>query len=166
MHEHRQSIASSMLRASSSSVKEASRRLQLDQQNCEAQGQENEDFLQAIGLRCQCLPRQAGTLLACVDECAYCNEDLTVCGLQSAQVLFDVESGLRVGIGGVFEYVTGFVGTSIAIENIDCVDDNGILISCETCDVYVNGEKCKLRSFIGRLCSASAILTNNLDTPE
>jgi hypothetical protein len=140
MHEHQQSIASSMLRASSS-VQEDTRRLQLDQQNCEAQGQENEDFLQAIGLRCQCLPRQAGTLLACVDECAYCNEDLTVCGLQSAQVLFDVESGLRVGIGGVFEYVTGFVGTSIAIENIDCVDDNGILIFVARRVMYMSMER-------------------------
>ena len=79
--------------------------------------------------------------MACVDECAYCNEDLTVCGLQSAQVLFDVESGLRVGIGGVFEYVTGFVGTSIAIENIDCVDDNGILIFVARRVMYMSMER-------------------------
>ena len=165
MHKHRNTIARNMLR-SSTLVEEATRRLQLDQENCEAQGQENEEFLQAIGLQCECLPREAGTLLACIDDCAYCNEDLTVCGLQSAQVLFDIETGLRVGIGGVFEYVTGFDSSSIAIENINCVDENGILISCEACDVYVNGEKCKSSRTTWRYSFASEVLTHYVSSTE
>lgn len=138
----RQGIARNMLRASSS-VEATTRRLAESQENCEAAAQDNEDFMQAIGLQCQCIPRDAGTLLACIDQCAYCNDEQTVCGLQSAQTLFDSETGLRVGIGGVFDYLTGFHDTSLAIENINCIEENGVIISCDTCDFYVNGEKCK-----------------------
>lgn len=138
----RQGIARNMLRASSS-VEETTRRLRESQENCEAAAQDNEDFMQAIGLQCQCIPRDAGTLLACIDQCAYCNDEQTVCGLQSAQTLFDRKTGLRVGIGGVFDYLTGFHDTSLAIENINCIEENGVIVSCDTCDFYVNGEKCK-----------------------
>jgi hypothetical protein len=104
--------------------------------------------------------------LACIDECAYCNEDQTVCGLQSAQALLDSETGrLRVGVGGVFEYVKGFKGTSLAIENINCVEENIVIVSCETCDVYVNGEKCKLccgtRSLMVTIMMLTSCLPNH-----
>jgi len=120
------------------------RRLRGDEEHCEEVAQANVDFMQAVGLQCQCLPRQDGTLLACIDSCAYCNDDLTVCGVQSAQAIFDSDTGLRVGVGGVFEYVTGFDHpTVLAIENTNCIEKDDAIVSCETCDVYVNGEKCK-----------------------
>lgn len=115
----------------------------LAEDNCEEDAQQNEEFLATIGLQCHCLHKDAGVLLMCIDDCSYCNDAQTVCGVQSAQALYDDETGLRTGIGGVFQYTTGFHAT-LAVENVGCLEQDGVITSCETCNVYVNGEICKL----------------------
>jgi uncharacterized membrane protein YgcG len=101
----------------------------------------NEENLENIGVECECRRRRDGVVLICVDECAYCNEDETVCGLQSAQAFYEHDTGERSAIGGVFEYVTG-LKDSIAVENLGCVEENDTIVSCDSCNVYVNGEEC------------------------
>lgn len=110
-------------------------------EQCQADAQQNEDFLEDIGLECRCREGDEGVVLLCMDECAYCNDAHTVCGVQAAQALYDLDTGLRTGIGGAFDYVTGFHDT-VAVENLGCEEQNGLFI-CETCHVYVNGERCK-----------------------
>jgi hypothetical protein len=120
----------------------ATRRLHsLAEESCAEDAQTNEDNLEDIGLECECKDRKEGIVLICMDECAYCNEKQTVCGIQSAQALYDEETGDRTAIGGVFQYVTGFHDT-LAIENVGCESEGGQIVSCETCNVYVSGEEC------------------------
>ena len=108
---------------------------------CEEDALQNEENLEDIGLDCECRRRRDGVLLLCLDECAYCNEDETVCGIQSAQAFYEHDTGERSAVGGVFQYVTG-LSDNVAVENLGCVEENGSIVSCSTCNVYVNGRTC------------------------
>jgi hypothetical protein len=108
---------------------------------CEEDAERNEELLEDIGLACECKDHDDGVVLVCMDECAYCNDDQSVCGVQSAQALYEHDTGDRVAIGGVFDYVVGRKDT-LAVENLECVEENDQIVSCESCNVYVNGEQC------------------------
>lgn len=116
-------------------------------QACEEDKVINERNLQDTGLECRCEEADGGITLICVDACAYCNPSGSVCGINSAQAFYDNELGRRTAIGGVFKYEKGLKGM-VAVENIGCVeDDNGRIISCQTCNVYANDRKCNSCEF-------------------
>jgi hypothetical protein len=116
-------------------------------QACEEDAAINEDNLSDTGLECKCETVEGGVTLICVDACAYCNSDDTVCGINSAQAFYDNDTGIRTAIGGVFKYELGLKGT-LAVENIGCTeDDNGRIISCQTCNVYANNHLCNSCDF-------------------
>lgn len=59
-----------------------------------------------IGVECICKSKtNQGIVLVCSDQCAFCNDDQSVCGIKSTEALYDSENGSRVGIGLVFEYL-------------------------------------------------------------
>lgn len=111
------------------------------EESCAEDAERYEEILEEYGGECQCKDTNDGVVLVCMDECAYCNEDESVCGIQSAQILYEENSGDAIGLGGVFHYVTGFDET-IAVENLDCTGENGTIVSCEECNVYVNEQSC------------------------
>jgi hypothetical protein len=116
-------------------------------QACEEDAAINEDNLSDTGLECKCETVDGGTTLICVDACAYCNTDQTVCGINSAQAFYDNDTGMRTAIGGVFKYELGLKDV-LAVENIGCIEDvNGRIISCQTCNVYANDLKCNSCDF-------------------
>ena len=111
-------------------------------QNCQEDARRNEENLKNIGLRCKCQMVTGGVSLICVDECAYCNHNETVCGIRSPQAFYDTSSGNRTAVGGVFEYYYGVDG-ALAVENLECVeDDEGRVVECETCNAYANDVMC------------------------
>jgi hypothetical protein len=123
-----------------------------------------------IGTRCVCKDRtgddtsddEQGIVLVCSDECTFCNDERTVCGLKSEEALYDVESGLKIGMGQVFEYLKfgptiDFMskdqqkkqdgdGIVLGIEELDCkeqeVEDSYVMGRCSKCNVYFDGAKC------------------------
>jgi hypothetical protein len=114
---------------------------------CEEDKTINEDNLSDFGLECKCETVDGGVTLICVDACAYCNSDNTVCGINSAQAFYDNDTGDRTAIGGVFIYELG-LKDFVAVENIGCAeDDNGRIISCATCNVYANNHMCNSCDF-------------------
>lgn len=124
-------------------VRSVARRLHdIAEENCEEDAERNESFLVDVALDCRCRRRTEDVLLMCADGCAYCNDAMTACGVQSAQASYDIDDGMRTAIGGVFEYVSGFDDT-LAVENLDCVEEDGRIVACERCNVYVNGKRCK-----------------------
>jgi hypothetical protein len=46
-----------------------------------------------------------------------------------------------------FLYVTGRKDI-LGVENLECVEVNDRIVSCETCEVYINGEKCNSCEFV------------------
>lgn len=59
-----------------------------------------------IGLECICKSKaDQGIVMVCSDQCAFCNDDQSVCGIKSTETLYDSDNGSRVGIGLVFEYL-------------------------------------------------------------
>lgn len=65
-----------------------------------------------IGTKCVCKDNtdsendnDRGIVLLCSDACAFCNNDRTICGIKSLEALYDAESGSKIGIGQVFEYL-------------------------------------------------------------
>lgn len=118
------------------------RRLQsIAEDTCQEDVEAYEDLLEDVGGECTCEDTTDGVVLICMDACTYCNEDEDVCGIQSAQVLYDIVSGDPVALGGVFRYVVGYEDT-LAVENLECSSTDGVITSCETCNVYVNGKIC------------------------
>jgi len=116
-------------------------------QACEEDKEINEENLKDAGLECRCEAVDGGITLICVDACAYCNPTQSVCGINSAQAFYDNETGKRTAIGGVFKYEKA-LKDMVAVENIGCMeDDNGKIVSCETCNVYVNNHKCNSCEF-------------------
>lgn len=116
-------------------------------QACEEDKAINEENLKDTGLECRCEAVDGGMTLICVDACAYCNPLQTVCGINSAQAFYDNETGTRTAIGGVFKYEKGLKDT-VAVENVGCMeDDNGRIVSCQTCNVYANNHRCNSCEF-------------------
>eukprot|EP00980_Cylindrotheca_fusiformis_P005636 scaffold1184_cov132-Cylindrotheca_fusiformis.AAC.57 len=114
---------------------------------CEEDAALNEENLSETGLVCRCETVKDGVTLICVDACAYCNSDETVCGINSAQAFYDSATGTRTAIGGVFKYELGLYDT-LAVENIGCQEDaTGRITSCQTCNVYANDHKCNSCDF-------------------
>jgi len=122
-----------------------------------------------IGTQCICKDKTGddisdgdkGIVLICSDECAFCNDDRTVCGIKSEEALYDVESGSKIGMGQVFEYLKfgpiidflttehqkrGDDGIILGIEELDCDEQNEdneyIMGRCSKCNVYFGGTKC------------------------
>jgi len=121
-----------------------------------------------IGTQCICKDKTGddiieddkGIVLICSDDCAFCNDERTVCGLKSEQALYDVESGSKIGMGQVFEYLkfdpiiaslSGHKkeagdGIIIGIEELHCkeqdIDNRYVMERCSTCNVYFEGTKC------------------------
>jgi hypothetical protein len=125
-----------------------------------------------IGVECICKSKSTiGIVLVCSDQCAFCNEDQSVCGIKSTEVLYHGDNGPRVGIGLVFEYLkpgtamldvlsSDLISTAhvlghdnaqvetslvvLGIEEVDCEEDEETqqLESCDTCNVYLGGSKC------------------------
>jgi hypothetical protein len=59
-----------------------------------------------IGVECMCKNKtDQGIVLICADQCAFCNENQTVCGIKSTETLYHTDTAARVGIGLVFEYI-------------------------------------------------------------
>jgi hypothetical protein len=59
-----------------------------------------------IGVECICKSKSnQGIVMVCSDQCAFCNDDQSVCGIKSTEALYDSEDGSRSGIGLVFEYL-------------------------------------------------------------
>jgi hypothetical protein len=117
------------------------------QENCEEDERLNQEALEDIGLECKCDAVDGGVTLICADTCAYCNADESVCGINSAQAFYELDSGKRTAIGGVFQYIVG-LHDLLAVENLGCVEDeNGRIISCETCNVFGNNQRCNSCEF-------------------
>jgi len=115
-----------------------------------------------IGTKCVCRNDDDGIALVCSDECAFCNRDRSVCGMKAEEALYDIDSGLKIGIGQVFEYLKlGPMdiqmfgdqrefphndGIVLGIEELDCEEedtgDEYILGKCANCNVYFDGIKC------------------------
>ena len=113
-----------------------------------------------IGTKCHCQTHDDGIALICSDECAFCNHQRTVCGMKSEEALYDVDSGLKIGVGQVFEYLKlgpmaitlsadqreSTDGIILGIEELDCQENNTgdeyVLGRCSTCNVYFDGTKC------------------------
>ena len=121
-----------------------------------------------IGTKCVCKDKtnsddddDKGIVLVCSDQCAFCNDERSVCGIKSVEALYDTESGSKIGIGQVFEYlkfgpITDYLseehqlaaaeGVVLGIEELDCdeedVDNTYILGRCSKCNVYFGGTKC------------------------
>ena len=121
-----------------------------------------------IGTQCVCRDKTGdeiaeedrGIILICSDQCAFCNHDRTVCGIQSEQALYDNDTGSKIGIGQVFQYLklgemTDYLSSEqseagddliLGIEEINCIEeDTGseyIMGQCANCNVYFGGTKC------------------------
>jgi len=122
-----------------------------------------------IGTQCVCRDKTGdevneddrGIVLVCSDQCAFCNPERSVCGIMSEEALYDVDSGSKIGIGQVFEYVKlgpmtdslssdqqkkAGNGIILGIEELDCKEqDTGseyIMGRCSSCNVYFEGSKC------------------------
>jgi len=122
-----------------------------------------------IGTQCVCKDKTGddisdddkGIVLVCSDECAFCNNERTVCGIKSEEALYDAESGSKIGMGQVFEYlkfgpIVDFLSTEhqiqagdgivLGIEELDCIeqdiDNEYIMGRCSKCNVYFGGVKC------------------------
>jgi hypothetical protein len=126
-----------------------------------------------IGVECMCKSKaDRGIVLVCSDQCAFCNDDQSVCGIKSTETLYNSENGTRVGIGLVFEYLkpgsamlevmsSDLISTAhvmgenntqvqspvvvLGIEEVGCEEDEDTeqLVSCDTCNVYLGGSKCE-----------------------
>jgi hypothetical protein len=95
-----------------------------------------------FGTECECLHTDFGVVANCIDDCLYCNDMITTCGIRAAQALF-TEEGDITAIGGVFEYLLGKQDEVIAVERFECtVDDGNFVETCEQCAVYVDGYEC------------------------
>ncbi|CAJ1930699.1 unnamed protein product [Cylindrotheca closterium] len=141
-HHHQSEMMSSVKKSNIRKLQAAAAR-----QACEEDKLINEENLNATGLQCRCEAVDGGITLICVDACAYCNPTETVCGINSAQAFYDNEMGTRTAIGGVFKYEKG-LNDMVAVENVGCMeDDNGRIVSCETCNVYANNHKCNSCEF-------------------
>ena len=117
------------------------------EQNCLEDAHMNEENLASIGLECKCEVTSGGVTLICIDDCAYCNEFRTVCGVRSPQAFYDGKTGKRTAIGGVFQYYLGFYGT-LSVQNVGCVEnEDGRIVGCETCNVFANDEMCNSCEF-------------------
>jgi hypothetical protein len=113
------------------------RRLQ-DLEACEIDAARNEAGNADRGTECTCQDTTEGVRLVCVDECAYCNEEQSSCGIRSAQALYDA-TGSRIAIGGVFVYTSGCQeGDILAVTESGCTPGN----ACTECQVFVNDEQC------------------------
>ena len=127
-----------------------------------------------IGTKCVCKDTADGTyknngddneydegiVLVCSDQCAFCNDSRSVCGIKSVEALYDKVSGSKIGIGQVFEYLKlGSIEEEynilssrqslptvaiLGIEELDCDEDadNHQLHRCSLCNVYFGGTKC------------------------
>ena len=121
-----------------------------------------------IGTQCICKDKTGddisdedkGVVLICSDECAFCNDERTICGLKSEEALYDAESGSKIGMGQVFEYlkfdpivdslsehqIQAGDGVIIGIEELGCkeenIDNKYWMDRCSTCNVYFAGTKC------------------------
>ena len=113
----------------------------LGEESCLEDAEDFEERLEDVGGQCMCRETRDGIVLICMDECAYCNEEQTICGIQSAQILYDDDTGEGIALGGVFHYAKGLRDT-LAVENLECVEENGFITFCDECNVYVNGERC------------------------
>ena len=107
-----------------------------------------------LDLTCECVEDDSGTVLDCLEECLFCNEAETVCGLQSAQALYESGTGDRVAVGGVFEYLFG-LDDFLAVERTGCEETDGVITTCTGCAVYVNGEECNSCELV--VCPTSII---------
>jgi hypothetical protein len=95
-----------------------------------------------VGAQCLCEDTPSGVVAVCIDDCLYCNDENTTCAIRSAQALFE-DTGNITAIGGVYEYVSGGLDEIVAINDSNCtVDGDNNPISCEECEVYVDGELC------------------------
>jgi hypothetical protein len=96
-----------------------------------------------VEVQCLCEDTPSGVVAVCIDDCIYCNDGKTTCAIRSAQALFEEDTGNITAIGGVYEYVSGGLDEIVAIEDSDCtVDADNNPVSCDECDVYVDGKKC------------------------
>lgn len=144
--EHRQGEISGVTKPN---VRQNVRKLQeaAARQACEEDKEINEENLKDTGLECRCEGVDGGITLICVDACAYCNPMETVCGINSAQAFYDNETGTRTAIGGVFKYEKG-MKDMVAVENVGCMEDEqGRIVSCDTCNVYANNHMCNSCEF-------------------
>jgi hypothetical protein len=118
-------------------ISQEMRRLQ-DLEACEVDAARNEAGNVDRGTQCTCEDTTQGVRLVCVDQCNYCNAELSSCGVRSAQALYD-ESGIRIAIGGVFVYTKGCVeGDILAVTESGCTPGT----ACTECQVFVNDEQC------------------------
>lgn len=123
-----------------------------------------------IGTQCICKDKTGdsiseddkGIVLLCSDQCAFCNDERTVCGIKSEEALYDVEFGSKIGMGQVFEYLKfGPIvdslsieqqtqvgdGIVLGIEELDCNEqdmnnEEYIMGRCSKCNVYFGDMKC------------------------
>ena len=168
-------LAVSSTRVFSSDRSESLRKLGADAKNSRGLERCLQDKLFServeIGTQCVCKNKASdnandddeGIVLVCSDECAFCNEERTVCGIKSEEALYDIKSGLKIGMGQVFEYLKfgpmtrvlpteqqsqAGDGIILGIEELDCneekIDNEYEMGRCSRCNVYFGGTKCNL----------------------
>ena len=129
-------------------------------ESCYEFADRNEENGIEFGTECECLHSDRGVVANCLDDCLYCNDFNTTCGVRAAQALF-TEEGDITAIGGVFEYLVGEQDEVIAVERFECtVDDDNFVQTCEECAVYVDGDECN--SCVFEDCG-NGIMAENID---